>query len=61
MLFEVMRKLGDAIHVNLPIGGAFAFVSLTELESISKIGAIIVGAICTVLVTRHKLKQKDKE
>lgn len=61
MLFEVMKKVGDAIQVNLPIGGAFAVVSLTEWEIIAKIGAIIIGTICTILVTIHKLRQPPKD
>lgn len=61
MFFEAMKKVGDAIQVNLPLGGAFAVVSLTEWEIIARIGAIIIGAVCTLVVTRHKTKKKDNE
>lgn len=61
MFLEAMRKIGDAIQVNLPIGGAFAVVSLTEWEIIAKIGAIIIGTICTILVTIHKIKSPSKD
>ena len=60
-MFETMRKVVDAIQVNLPIGGAFAVISLSEWEIIAKIGTLIIGTICTVIVTIHKIKEpKDK-
>lgn len=61
MLLESMKKVWDAIQVNLPLGGAFAVVSLTEWEILFRIGAIIIGAVCTIIVTRHKTKKKDKD
>lgn len=61
MFLESMKKVMDVIQVNSPIGGAFAFISLTELETISKIGAVIIGTICTILITCHKLKKKDDD
>lgn len=60
-MFEAMKRLRDVIEVNAPIGGAFAVVTLTDWEAIFRIAALIVGAICTILVTIHKLKQKDEE
>lgn len=56
-----MKKVGDVIQVNLPIGGAFAVIGLTDLETILRIGALIVGAVCTIIVTLHKIKKKDKD
>jgi len=61
MLIEAMKKFWDAVQVNLPVGGAIAIVSLTELETIVKIGAVTVGTVCTIVVTFHKIKQKERD
>jgi len=61
MLFDAVKKFWDAVQVNLPIGGALAIVTLADVEVIAKIGVLTVSAICTIVVTIHKTKKKERD
>jgi hypothetical protein len=55
-----LKLLKDIFIVNIPNGITFGALTLSDIKELSGIFLAIVSAVCTIILTRHKLKQKDK-
>jgi len=61
MRAEELRKLiVDYLTVNAPNGCVLAILTLSTVKDMVTIGLGIISAICTILVTWHRLKTKPK-
>lgn len=55
-----MKHLRDYLEVNIPNGLTIATVTLADVQAVTAIALGIVSIICTILITRHKLR-RDKD
>lgn len=53
--------LTDAAHVNSPVAGVIALVTIGDVKDVAVIFSVIVGTICTAVVTVWKIKNNKKD
>jgi hypothetical protein len=57
---DIRQLIVDYLTVNAPNGCVLAILSLSTVKDIVTIGLGIISAVCTILVTWHRLKTKPK-
>ena len=57
---ELRQLIVDCLTVNAPNGCVLAILSLSTVKDMVTIGLGIISAVCTILVTWHRLKTKPK-
>lgn len=55
---DAMKTIRDIIEINAPNGFTFSFITLAEIKDISGIVLALTSAICTALITWHKVRGK---
>lgn len=57
---DLRQLLIDYLTVNAPNSCVLAILSLSTVKDMVTIGLGIISAVCTILVTWHRLKTKPK-
>ena len=57
----IVSSTFDAVQINAPWGASLAVVKLADLKDLAAIVSMIIGTICTILVTHHKLKKGKRD